>query len=73
MRIRCQRPDTNCVAAPAEEIPHMTYLAEATVLGEDVPHLIHRGTPAESLVQVIEAFDRVTLPVILKVVAHSFA
>ena len=52
-------PYTDAISGTSEEITHTADLLKTRIFGQYIPDLIHRGTPTESFIQVIEDFDGV--------------
>ena len=49
-----QAPDADGVSAASETSADMANLGESRILSEDVTNLIHGGTPAEPIVQMVK-------------------
>ena len=54
-----KRPNADAIPCSSEEITHTADLLKTRIFGQYIPDLIHRGTPTESFIQVIEDFDGV--------------
>jgi len=52
-----KRPNTYAISGPSEEITHTADLLKSRIFGQYIPDLIHRGSPTEPFIQVIEYFD----------------
>ena len=62
-----QAPDADGVCTTSETTTDMSNLGESQVLGKDVTDLIHGGSPAESVVQVVEYLDSVSSIILLEI------